>query len=428
MSQKAGNDFIYFRYDTNGTPIGFVYNDTQYLYMTNQLGDVIGITDAQGKELVEYEYDEWGSMLDITLKSDDETVSTLAELNPLRYRGYYYDNETGMYYLQSRYYNPEWGRFISADDFSNIDTSKKYFNMNAYIYCWNCPISFKDDKGTAPTISIDIEAFISFVKTTNDKITDKLTTRFQNNIEKLQNRFDSAVEKARFYFYNPDVLLSRILSTITGLDIKIEFKVLKWLKEHDFVDAQSDDEKIALYAYVPIIPNDEKTDNWLLAVFKTLTLAIEIDSITRFFEGIVKSVYEAFDFNSWYDNLSLFSQNNLEELVLSFSTTINSAFTYWGEEVTEKVGEAFKDFSVGKLIELFLGQQVSSFWDVINIFGAADENFDNHPPDIAMIATFLDIIFFMISSVAPGLAIGLDMSNDLLKTIMSNIDTGKLWG
>ncbi|MDE6155866.1 MAG: hypothetical protein K2F67_05445, partial [Eubacterium sp.] len=212
------------------------------------------------------------------------------------------------------------------------------------------------------------------------------------------------------------------------LDIKIEFKVLKWLKEHDFVDAQSDDEKIALYAYVPIIPNDEKTDNWLLAVFKTLTLAIEIDSITRFFEGIVKSVYEAFDFNSWYDNLSLFSQNNLEELVLSFSTTINSAFTYWGEEVTEKVGEAFKDFSVGKLIELFLGQQVSSFWDVINIFGAADENFDNHPPDIAMIATFLDIIFFMISSVAPGLAIGLDMSNDLLKTIMSNIDTGKLWG
>ncbi|MDE5984816.1 MAG: RHS repeat-associated core domain-containing protein, partial [Eubacterium sp.] len=232
MSQKAGNDFIYFRYDTNGTPIGFVYNDTQYLYMTNQLGDVIGITDAQGKELVEYEYDEWGSMLDITLKSDDETVSTLAELNPLRYRGYYYDNETGMYYLQSRYYNPEWGRFISADDFSNIDTSKKYFNMNAYIYCWNCPISFKDDKGTAPTISIDIEAFISFVKTTNDKITDKLTTRFQENLQKLQNRFDTAVEKARFYFYNPDVLLSRILSTITGLDIKIEFKVLKWLKEH----------------------------------------------------------------------------------------------------------------------------------------------------------------------------------------------------
>ncbi|MDE6155384.1 MAG: hypothetical protein K2F67_03000, partial [Eubacterium sp.] len=135
LSQKTGNDFIYFQYDTNGTPIGFVYNDTQYLYMTNQLGDVIGITDAQGKELVEYEYDEWGSMLDITLKSDDETVSTLAELNPLRYRGYYYDNETGMYYLQSRYYNPEWGRFISADDFSNIDTSKKYFNMNAYIYC-----------------------------------------------------------------------------------------------------------------------------------------------------------------------------------------------------------------------------------------------------------------------------------------------------
>ncbi|MDE6154969.1 MAG: hypothetical protein K2F67_00880, partial [Eubacterium sp.] len=54
LSQKTGNDFIYFQYDTNGTPIGFVYNDIQYLYMTNQLGDVIGITDVQGKELVEF--------------------------------------------------------------------------------------------------------------------------------------------------------------------------------------------------------------------------------------------------------------------------------------------------------------------------------------------------------------------------------------
>ncbi|MDE6154971.1 MAG: RHS repeat-associated core domain-containing protein, partial [Eubacterium sp.] len=67
--------------------------------------------------------------------SDDEIAKTLFEVNPLLYRGYYYDKESGMYYLQSRYYNPKIQRFISADDFSNIDTSKKYFNMNAYIYC-----------------------------------------------------------------------------------------------------------------------------------------------------------------------------------------------------------------------------------------------------------------------------------------------------
>ncbi|MDE5984785.1 MAG: RHS repeat-associated core domain-containing protein, partial [Eubacterium sp.] len=121
--------------------------------MTNQLGDVISITDAQGKELVEYEYDEWGSMLDITLKSDDEIVSTLAELNPLRYRGYYYDNETGMYYLQSRYYNPEWGRFISADSFNNIGTSI-IIDLNTYIYGNNSPIMASDPQGTKSNIPL----------------------------------------------------------------------------------------------------------------------------------------------------------------------------------------------------------------------------------------------------------------------------------
>ncbi|MDE5984814.1 MAG: RHS repeat-associated core domain-containing protein, partial [Eubacterium sp.] len=73
-------------------------------------------------------------------------VSTLAELNPLRYRGYYYDNETGMYYLQSRYYDPELGRFISADDFNYID-SKPSIKLNAYAYCGNNPIKYVDPTG-----------------------------------------------------------------------------------------------------------------------------------------------------------------------------------------------------------------------------------------------------------------------------------------
>ncbi len=79
------------------------------------MGDVISITDAQGNELVQYEYDEWGAVESIYTPHNSETENTLANTNPLRYRGYYYDNETGYYYLQSRYYDANICRFINSD-------------------------------------------------------------------------------------------------------------------------------------------------------------------------------------------------------------------------------------------------------------------------------------------------------------------------
>lgn len=80
-----GTDTIYFQYDSNGTPLGFVWNGTQYLYLTNQMGDVISITDANGAIVGNYEYDAWGG---VTLADTD-----IANQNSLRYRGYYYDSE-----------------------------------------------------------------------------------------------------------------------------------------------------------------------------------------------------------------------------------------------------------------------------------------------------------------------------------------------
>ena len=91
----------------SGTPLGFVLNGTQYFYITNQMGDILAITDADGSIVGNYEYDAWGKVL---------TVDTdIAKQNPIRYRGYYYDNETGYYYLQSRYYDSNICRFINAD-------------------------------------------------------------------------------------------------------------------------------------------------------------------------------------------------------------------------------------------------------------------------------------------------------------------------
>lgn len=102
------------------------------------MGDVISITDVQGNELAQYSYDEWGN----TLSTSDNDI---ANINPLRYRGYYYDNETSYYYLQSRYYDPCICRFINADDTEIAKTWKNdKFSNNLYLYCNNDPINYSD--------------------------------------------------------------------------------------------------------------------------------------------------------------------------------------------------------------------------------------------------------------------------------------------
>ena len=98
---------MYFQYESNGTPLGFIWNVT-HLYLTNQMGDVISITDTAGALVANYEYSAWGKVL--------TADSSIAQQNPLCYRGYYYDNETGYYYLQSRYYDPDICRFINSDN------------------------------------------------------------------------------------------------------------------------------------------------------------------------------------------------------------------------------------------------------------------------------------------------------------------------
>ena len=146
LAQKNDEAKIYFQY-SGDTPIGFILNDVQYFYITNLSGDIVGITNENGELIAEYSYDEWGKLLSITTAEDgNEEQLNVAETNPLRYRGYYYDNETGYYYLQSRYYDPELGRFISADDFDYIGTDGKY-TTNAYAYCLNSPVNYYDIYG-----------------------------------------------------------------------------------------------------------------------------------------------------------------------------------------------------------------------------------------------------------------------------------------
>ena len=112
----GGGDTFHFFYDASGKRTSLDYNGTTYAYLYNAQGDVVALSDTNGTVVVEYTYDAWGNPLSIT----GTGAATIGQKNPFRYRGYFYDTETGLYYLQSRYYSPKIGRFICADEEENL--------------------------------------------------------------------------------------------------------------------------------------------------------------------------------------------------------------------------------------------------------------------------------------------------------------------
>ena len=108
---------LYYIHDDNNKLIGFRYNGVTYYYKKNIQEDIIGILDSDYNVIVNYQYDAWGRILSITDNNGNEITNTnhIAYINPFRYRSYYYDNETKLYYLNTRYYNPNWGRFLNTD-------------------------------------------------------------------------------------------------------------------------------------------------------------------------------------------------------------------------------------------------------------------------------------------------------------------------
>lgn len=145
VSQKTGDEVINFAYTAGGAPLGFTYNGTPYFYLLNLQGDIIGIYDGTGEVVVDYIYDTWGKLISIS----GTLADTIGVKNPLRYRGYYYDTETSLYYLQSRYYDPETCRFINADAY--VIAGNDYIQgTNMYAYCYNNPMMYSDPSGYAP--------------------------------------------------------------------------------------------------------------------------------------------------------------------------------------------------------------------------------------------------------------------------------------
>lgn len=145
---------IYYIYNS-GELVGMEYDGVPYYYRKNALGDIVEIYNASNTLVGSYKYDAWGNC---TIGTN---VNNIARYNPFRYRGYYYDTETGYYYLQTRYYDPEIGRFINADNIAYLDP-KTINGCNLYAYCLNNPIMYYDPSGCA-VISLIVSIALGFV-------------------------------------------------------------------------------------------------------------------------------------------------------------------------------------------------------------------------------------------------------------------------
>lgn len=143
MQTSSDGSRIDFFYDDKGNVFAMKYQNEMYFYRKNLFGDILGILDSHGTELVKYEYNSWGKLLNLT----DYSSNGLGRRNPFRFKGYYYDEELGMYYLNSRYYDPEVGRFISPDTTDILEVQDDLYDKNLYAYCDNNPVMRIDSSG-----------------------------------------------------------------------------------------------------------------------------------------------------------------------------------------------------------------------------------------------------------------------------------------
>lgn len=148
--EKRNDDVIYYMHTCEGDLIGFKYNNIPYFYLKNSQNDVIGITDIENNIVAKYYYDAYGNILaieDAYGNKIDSSSENVANINPFRYRSYYYDKESEFYYINSRYYNPKWCRFINIDRYMQINSN--FICYNLFAYAVNNPVNYYDKNGNS---------------------------------------------------------------------------------------------------------------------------------------------------------------------------------------------------------------------------------------------------------------------------------------
>ncbi len=183
--ELSDSEKIVFLYDEAGM-VGFVYTTSgasnTYYFDKNIRGDVVGIYDANGTRIVKYSYDAWGNCT-----IDSSTTNTaLAKTNPIRYRGYYYDEDIKFYYLNSRYYSPLWRRFISPDSTSYLDPETPN-GLNLYAYCNNDPVNYSDPSGHSLVVAF---VFLAIMTLAGAAVGDMAANTVEKNTGKEISGWD----------------------------------------------------------------------------------------------------------------------------------------------------------------------------------------------------------------------------------------------
>lgn len=142
-NNTVSQENMHFFFASTSRPTMTSYNGNIFIYVYNLHGDVIGLRDTSSNWVVRYSYDVWGNLLNIT----GLLANTLGKRNPYRYRAYIYDEESQLYYLANRYYNPAWGRFLTPDISAETAPSVLLQERSVYSYCYNDPVSFADANG-----------------------------------------------------------------------------------------------------------------------------------------------------------------------------------------------------------------------------------------------------------------------------------------
>ena len=285
LSQTDETNNWYFQYDTNGTPLGFVLNGVQYFYITNQMNDVLAITDTSGTIVGNYEYDAWGKVL--------TADTSLAQQNPLRYRGYYYDNETGYYYLQSRYYDSSICRFINADIAEISQMSKDiHVGTNLFAYCNNDSVNNSD-----PTGKFSFKAVVSLLRS----FSNLLKFYISKILNKIMNRV--GIYRYKTYFQVRSSLIASFINGVSNLISGVKTIIVEFPKKFVKIGiiqiiklyAKSSEQKFKSFIKKEIIPNLINI-LWPIAVkalaFLAAKIAIKnivINSAQKIISNILKS-------------------------------------------------------------------------------------------------------------------------------------------
>ena len=219
VHMKRGNDELHFFYDAQNRPAVVVYNNVPYAYVKNLQGDIVALLNGAGNVVVSYAYDAWGA----PIGKSGSMAETLGSVQPFRYRGYVFDEETGLYYLRSRYYNAERCRFVNADiDMGNYN---EVLSTNLYLYCLNDPVDRIDEFGLASRLAV-----------LQKRVVNMFTIALYSVLTQRENEHEAEIVTVSEMFENFSIMEKRKTdvssSNDTGCAMYIRAAITSRLKRH----------------------------------------------------------------------------------------------------------------------------------------------------------------------------------------------------